>query len=63
MELPEADRDLGHSEAQMRELLGDDFPHFQDYMYLKTTGFEAAGLIFYDADVRMYLAIRERRSS
>lgn len=47
----------------MRELLGDDFPRFQDYMYFKTTSIETGGLIFYDVDVRMYLAIRERRSS
>lgn len=63
MQVPETDRDLGHSEAQMRDLLRDEFERFQKYMYFKTSARDQDGLIYYDVDVRMYIAIRERRSS
>lgn len=60
MQVPETDRDLGHSEAQMRDLLRDEFERFEKYMSFKTTARDQDGLIYYDVDVRRYLELFRR---
>lgn len=52
---PEPDRPLGHSEAQMRALLGADYSRFESYMNLKATAQDADGRVFFAVDVRGYL--------
>lgn len=63
MGLPEPDHSPGHAEAQVRALLGDEYARFHGHMLMKTTARDANGLVFYDVDLRWYLAVQDRRKA
>lgn len=60
VDIPEPDRALGHSEAQLRALFNAEFPRFENYMNMKATARDAHGLVFFTVDVTRYLGIGER---
>lgn len=61
MNLPAPDHQLGHSEAQVRTLLGDNYDRFREQMLMKTTARDESGVVYYTGDLRWYLTLRERR--
>lgn len=56
MDVPPPGHPLGHTEAQVQALLGDDYERFVEHMLMKTTARDEVGLIFFTHDVQWYLA-------
>lgn len=61
MDLPAPDHPLGHTEAQVRALLGDEYVRFSKHMLMKATARDENGFVFYDVDLRGYLSAHSER--
>lgn len=52
---------LGHTEAQIRALLGEDYERFSQRMLMRATARDENGHVFYDADLRWYFSMQDRK--
>lgn len=48
MDLPAPDHPLGHTEAQVRALLGDEYVRFSEHMLMKATARDENEFVFYE---------------
>lgn len=61
MDLTVPDHPLGHTEAQVRALLGEEYGRFHEHMLMKAVARDENGLVFYDVDLRWYLSAHNER--
>lgn len=61
MDLLAPDHQLGHTEAQVRALLGDEYVRFSEHILMKAPARDENGFVFYDVDLRWYFSAHNER--